>query len=255
MKHELKNQEEPNFLFLVGARHTGYKFLSTLLSLHPQIGFCDVNVLHEKGRNSQCPFIISSVKKFHIEAKLDTVLTMDAKQAFFNIFADYESLKYIAIASHIHYAWFWPLIFYPPFPFKMIVSMRHPYNILKSFYRRGDQQAPAMGWCIQSIYAAQQQREKTLIFPVDLLGQKCKKERLKIIEDIFSEFLSLALTEELHKFIEEWPRINSCGNQRELDFYEHQEAIIRIQNSRIMELLSSVGIYYDKTSLDTHSNP
>jgi hypothetical protein len=226
----------PSILILASAAHTGTRFLEHLLNVHPMIGeSIDEFSLSSAGAGSQL--------WYKSQDGFDAVL--NSSLAPLIIGRRSSATKYALLRAHIRCHWFAPILYYQPFPFKLIVPVRNPYNVLASHYFRCTGNRPVMGHYLTMIYALGLGQDAVVV-PVDLMADWSPDERIKWAEEVFVDWLGIGMCDPVHDATLIWEPMGCTdeGLKRNLEAWELDEIHQRVQNSTILNKLSAMGIHY-----------
>ena len=235
-------------LLMTSAMYTGTTFLRELLQMLPFLGMpLQTNhILDDK----LSPFFW---KDYLGVVRSDPQISLNGIEQYFQELSRANN-GVVFVNGHVHEGWMHSILFFLPFPHKVIASIRHPFDALISKYLRGTVVPEDLNsgwmWSYLEVLRLKLNRPKDVVLiPVDLLGQKTEEERVTIISSLLGS-LGISVAEkdkgcqEFFARVRSWEPLNAHKGEKSVSPGLYQEVIDRLDKSNVYYYLQRAGLNY-----------
>lgn len=152
----------------------------------------------------------------------------------------------ILIYGHLHFRWMQFMLSHLRLDDKIIVSIRHPFNYVRTIYRR-DTEIKLMWKRLFNLLTFLENPQKKLLLPLDLFGMYNKILRLKKISLMFDEHLSInKLEHQTRDIILKWKPVNLSDCRSQFTKEESNKLVEHMWDAGIISRLNHLGLPYSK---------
>lgn len=150
---------------------------------------------------------------------------------------------YGALNLYIHEEHLLASLLERPFDGKILITIRHPARVMKTVYRRKEQNVPIMGR-YKMLLMAIRYCPDAMIIPVDTLDES-QDTRMPFMRNLFENFLDVELEASVGQFISDWPRVNTTLDSLSLSAEDVAELRTRIDRSDVYRSIKDAGVSYE----------
>jgi hypothetical protein len=223
-------------ILIISIQHSGSCFVRTLLSRHSAISrpltfgqlleIEECNVLIQRFGQYDC------INGNNLSKALQLVAVSDN--------------KYVQLNIYIHEYWALPMLLHKDIDAKIIITMRHPLNVLKSVYWRKELLSQQLMNQYNILLYIAKIYPEAFILNVDTLSTKSQAARLESMKKLFEGYLDLEITSQLEKKIIEWNRVNFVWDKDRVTVPKEilKQMFKRIESSGVFDKMNDLNIDY-----------